>query len=121
MFGWRGDEVERAKLAETYDIAATSIIIFGGRDIGWMAVQRRRDHIELEHLYLEPSHQSRGIGSAILRSLIAEGDACRLPLRLATAKMNPARRLYERLGFIEVDADDFKVYLERAVTRASET
>lgn len=113
LFGWRGGEIERAKFDEFYDMAATSIIIEDDTEIGWMAVRHHLDHVELEHLYLDQSHQGRGIGSAILRGIIAKAEASDLPLRLSTAKMNRARRLYRRLGFIEVGSDEFKVYMER--------
>lgn len=113
LFGWRGDNVEQMKFDEFYEMAQTSIIIEDDAEIGWMAVRHHRDHIELEHLYLDRSHQGRGIGSAILRDLIGKAEAFNLPLRLSTAKINRARRLYERLGFIQVDSDEFKVYMER--------
>lgn len=112
LFGWRGDEAEKAKFADFYDMAATSIIAHSGTDVGWLAIARRSHHIELEHLYLDEAHQSRGIGGAILRILIEEAKSAALPLRLATAKMNRARRLYERLGFVEVGTDEFKVHFE---------
>lgn len=113
LFGWRGNEIERAKFAEVYDVASSKIISEGGKDVGWMAVARRVDHIEVEHLYLDEAHQGRGIGGMLLRDLIAEAEAAHLPLRVSTAKMNQAYRFYERLGFLEVDTDEFKIYMER--------
>ncbi|MDP9107144.1 MAG: hypothetical protein M3N49_14585 [Candidatus Eremiobacteraeota bacterium] len=41
-----------------------------------------------------------------------EAKTARVPLRLSTAKINDARRLYERLGFQTTREDDFKIYLE---------
>ena len=113
LFGWRGDEIERTNFASFYDVAKSSIIIAGGQDIGWMTVARHSDHIEAQHLYLDEAHQGGGIGSAILRDLIEEADTANLPLRVSTAKMNRARRFYERFGFLEIGTDEFKVYMER--------
>jgi hypothetical protein len=31
---------------------------------------------------------------------------------LSTAKINPARRLYERLGFVDVGESEFRVFME---------
>jgi GNAT superfamily N-acetyltransferase len=125
LFGWRGDDVEEEKFASFYDMSATSIIVYDGVDVGWTTVQTRPDHIELEHLYLTPARQGHGIGSNIVHSLIEHAQVAALPLRLATAKMNRARRLYERLGFVETETDEFKVYMEWrspiAAPRANET
>jgi ribosomal protein S18 acetylase RimI-like enzyme len=46
-----------------------------------------------------PEHQKRGIGTEVIRSVIAEAGAQKMPLYLSVLKVNPARRLYERLGF----------------------
>lgn len=40
----------------------------------------------------------------------------RKPLTLSTAKINPARRLYEGLGFTVVGESEFKVFMERKPT-----
>jgi hypothetical protein len=41
LFGWRGDEVERAKFAEFYDQQHASIISVKGQDIGWVTERER--------------------------------------------------------------------------------
>jgi ribosomal protein S18 acetylase RimI-like enzyme len=46
-----------------------------------------------------PSHQGAGLGTLLLYSLLGEADAARAPIRLRVLRTNPARRLYERLGF----------------------
>jgi ribosomal protein S18 acetylase RimI-like enzyme len=59
-------------------------------------------------LHVDPRHRGQSIGTALLRhsERRAEELGCRL-LNLTTATSNPARRLYERLGF--------KLVHERAV------
>jgi ribosomal protein S18 acetylase RimI-like enzyme len=112
LFGWSDDETERANFADTYDEEHTQIVVVDGQDVGWLTVQRTRD-IHLDSIYLVPSQQRKGIGTALLRSLIAEADKSGSVLRLSTAKINPARRLYERLGFIVVDEGPYKIHMER--------
>jgi len=43
--------------------------------------------------------RGRGVGEALLRALIGEASARGLHLALDVRETNPARRLYERLGF----------------------
>ncbi len=51
--------------------------------------------------------RGRGVGSLLLGSLIVRARAHDLPaLSLSVAAENPARRLYERLGFVDVADGD---------------
>ncbi len=54
----------------------------------------------LANIEILPDYQGRGLGAAIIHGIIAEADAHHLPVRLQVLKINPARRLYERLGFV---------------------
>jgi ribosomal protein S18 acetylase RimI-like enzyme len=53
------------------------------------------------------------MGSKLIRSVLAEARAIDLPLSLSVLKANPARRLYERLGFVVV-AEGANVFHMRA-------
>jgi ribosomal protein S18 acetylase RimI-like enzyme len=46
-----------------------------------------------------PAHRGAGIGRHLLETLQFDAAHARRPLRLSVRKSNPARRLYERLGF----------------------
>ena len=48
---------------------------------------------------LLPDHRGRGIGARLLRDVLHEATAAGLPVRLSVERSNPARSLYERLGF----------------------
>jgi putative acetyltransferase len=111
LFGWRGQEQERANFADGYDADTTQVIVVDGEDAGWLTVQRGAD-IELGSLYLAPERQRKGLGTKLVQELIDEATLARLPLKLSTAKINPARNLYERLGFVEVREDRYKIYME---------
>jgi GNAT superfamily N-acetyltransferase len=53
---------------------------------------------------VDPGHRGRGVGTALLRALCEraarDGIAA---LSLSVERANPARRLYEHLGFVEVE------------------
>lgn len=112
LFGWRGDDFERERFSETLDLAATSIVRVDGFDAGWLMVRRTENDISLVQIYLCAQWQNRGVGSLLIGQLIDEARAQRIPLKLSTAKINPARRLYERLGFAEVGQSEHKIYME---------
>jgi len=117
LFGWRGDEVERAKFAEFYNEAETRIIVQDGNDAGWITVERDQRSIRLESIYIVATRQRRGIGTLLTRKIMEDAAAAKLPVTLSTAKINPARHLYERLGFVTVGEDRYKVYMELGPTR----
>lgn len=101
IWGW--DEAQqRAMFVERWDPAPRQIIVVDGRDVGVVEIQRRADELYIDTLQIAVDAQNRGIGGAVLRDLIAEAHARGQPATLQTFISNPARRLYERLGFVAV-------------------
>ncbi len=76
------------------------IIEWQGQRIGILACQRFPDWIMLNRIFLLPQAQKQGIGSRIIGEILKSARAQRLPVRLRVLRVNPARRLYERLGFV---------------------
>lgn len=54
----------------------------------------------LVEISLLPAHRGRGVGSALLSVLARQADLEGRPISLHVDPANPARRLYERSGFI---------------------
>jgi ribosomal protein S18 acetylase RimI-like enzyme len=83
--------------------STTSVILVGNERAGRLRVTCTADHIELCGIQLLPYVQRHGIGTAIIEDLKAQAAAVGLPLDLGVEKNNPdARKLYERLGFVQV-------------------
>ena len=62
--------------------------------------------------WITSSHMQRqGIGTRVLQMLIEEARRAGKPITLGVVKINPARRLYERLGFQRTHEDRHKVYM----------
>ncbi|WP_299958794.1 GNAT family N-acetyltransferase [uncultured Modestobacter sp.] len=59
---------------------------------------------ELTWMYVHPSHQGRGVGTALIGQLFAHAEAAGVDrVELTVLDGNPARRLYERSGFTLVE------------------
>jgi ribosomal protein S18 acetylase RimI-like enzyme len=69
---------------------------------GRFYVHRREREIRLMDIALLPEHRGRGIGSALLHDLFAEAAAAGKRVTVHVEEYNPARRLYERLGFKKI-------------------
>jgi GNAT superfamily N-acetyltransferase len=92
----------------------TRLIDVGGETVGSVAVRTTPAEHWLEHFYLASAQQGRGIGGEVVRGLLAETrPGAPLPWRLNVLQGSPARRLYERHGFVFEHEDDVDVWLVR--------
>ena len=110
LFGWDQRRQEES-FAEWFDLEQASIIMADGRDVGWMQTRANEGEVFLGSLYVIPEMQRRGIGTHVLRELIAQSKRSSQPLTLAVMKNNPAIHLYERLGFRLTHEDRYKFYM----------
>jgi ribosomal protein S18 acetylase RimI-like enzyme len=102
------DAVETARFARLWAPADTRIITLDGTDVGWVEAIDTGDEIFLKQIYLLPARQRRGIGTQVMELLLKEWELVQRPIVLGVLKNNPARRLYERLGFAVVGETDMK-------------
>ena len=79
--------------------AYAQIIVCSGTPVGLLKVIRDGAEWELLQIQLLPALQKAGIGTHLVRGVVAEARAAGASLRLSVLKGNPARSLYERLGF----------------------
>ncbi|MFG2799341.1 GNAT family N-acetyltransferase [Streptomyces pseudovenezuelae] len=94
-----------------------SIIVAEGRLAGCVALRPAADGLWLEHFFIDPGLQGRGLGSAVLRGLLARTDADGARVRLNVLQGSAARRLYERHGFGVESEDPVDVFMVRAPRR----
>ncbi len=87
---------------EYYANAAFDVIEVEGELAGRLYVDRWPAEIRIVDIALAPSFRGRGVGTALLRELMAEAEASGRSLTIHVEHGNPARRLYERLGFVPV-------------------
>lgn len=92
-----------------FEFSHTRIVVLDDRDIGMMKTLRKPTEWEVVQIQMCPAYQGQGIGSALLQDLVSEARRRHLPVCLSVLKGNPAKRLYERLGFSVVSetADSF--------------
>ena len=89
------------------------MIALGGVDVGWLQAITRDDGLFVAQMFVDGPFQRRGIGTEVMKRLIGEANESNLAVRLNVVRINPARRLYERLGFRVTHEDDRKFYMKR--------
>ena len=103
----------RQRLRDSFSPQHTSVILADGAFAGCVAVRPAEDGHWLEHFYLAPGAQGRGLGSAVLRTLLDRTDADGMLVRLNVLQGSSARRLYERHGFTVELQDTIDIYMMR--------
>ncbi len=95
-------EAQRRHYEENNPGAAFQVIVVDGEDAGRLYVARQPDEIRIVDISLLPEHRNIGIGTALLGQLQAQGARTGRRVSIHVEQLNPARRLYERLGFAAI-------------------
>jgi len=93
--------------------ARFDIIELDGQSIGRIVVDRPGDVLHLVDQAIVPHLRNKGLGTTIMRSLLDEAGARKLPVRLMVGSSNdPSLRLYLRLGFVPIKTVPLYIELE---------
>ncbi|MDT0547978.1 MULTISPECIES: GNAT family N-acetyltransferase [Streptomyces] len=103
----------RQRLRDSFSTEYTSIIMVGRELAGCVTLRPADGRQWLEHFYLAPHQQGRGLGSAVLRTVLERTDAQGAAVALKVLQGSAARRLYERHGFVMEAQDPIDVLMVR--------
>ncbi len=95
-------DAQRQHYRTHYPAASFDVIERDGKPIGRLYVARLEAEIRLMDIALLPEFRNQGIGRALCETLLAEAREEGCVVSLHVEDDNPAKRLYERLGFREV-------------------
>jgi ribosomal protein S18 acetylase RimI-like enzyme len=96
--------------------ASYQVVLVDGEPAGRLYVDRRDGEIRIVDIALLPQHRGRGLGTTLLREILAEADAAGKPVTIHVERFNRALGLYERLGFAQVDDQGVYLLLQRPAT-----
>lgn len=107
--GWSGEQKARfcalqfhaqdTHYRQHYPSAQYFVILCENHPVGRLYVDHWENEIRIMDITVLTEYRGRGIGNHLLRMLMAEAEAANKVLSIHVEIMNPARRLYERLGF----------------------
>jgi len=109
--GWNCDI-----FTENYRKGRNYILWVSDARIGYVRLVPKPPILLLDDFQIAPSHQRRGFGSLVLSYLntLLPDLAC-TAIRLRVYDENPARRLYLRAGFQEVERLEGMSFLQRGI------
>jgi ribosomal protein S18 acetylase RimI-like enzyme len=96
-----------------YPGATLDVIEVDGQPAGRLYVHRGPSDIRIMDIALAPAFRGRGVGTGLLRTLMDEADASARKLSIHVEMNNPARSLYDRLGFLPAGEHGVYVLMER--------
>lgn len=88
---------------EQFPDAAFDVIEKDGASIGRLYLDRRLDEIRIIDIALMPNNRGAGIGGALMQAILDEAGAVDKAVRIHVERNNPAMRLYNRLGFRQIE------------------
>ena len=88
-----------------------SLIMVDDQIAGVLAIRDESQRLHLEKIYIYPDFQRRGLGTRVVSDVIAR--AANRPVTLRVLIVNPARALYERLGFVVTETTSEFHFMER--------
>jgi ribosomal protein S18 acetylase RimI-like enzyme len=95
-------EAQRKFYESEYPGAEFQLILVADQPAGRFYVHRREKEIRVMDVALLPEYRKRGIGTALLKEILAEGERTSRRVTIHVESFNPAQRLYARLGFVRV-------------------
>ncbi len=96
-----------------YPGAEYLVIELAGEAVGRLYLWRSEKETRVMDIALLPHARGRGLGSRLLREVIAQAQAAGRDVSIHVEEHNPARRLYQRLGFREVELRGIYLYMVR--------
>ena len=91
--------------------AQYDILERNGEPIGRLYTDLWPTELRILDIALLPQFRNMGIGTALIKAQMQEAATAGVPLTLHVETFNPARRLYDRLGFTEVQVDGIYILM----------
>ena len=85
-----------------YPNARFDVIEIDDQPAGRLYVYRMKNEIRLMDIALLPDYRNRGVGRTLVQDLLDEAARVRKFVSLHVEDENPAKRLYQRMGFVDV-------------------
>ncbi|MCA1199406.1 GNAT family N-acetyltransferase [Sphingomonas sp. R647] len=105
-------EFQRAAHDAAHPDAMHRIVTRDGAPIGHILVAWHGAGTHLVDIAVRPEHRGIGAGGHLLAAWLAAADANGLTATLEVQVGNPARQIYERLGFVETEPDPWAAFAE---------
>ena len=106
-------ERARQRLLQNFTAEYTRLIKLDGSLAGFLVLRPQDNDLLLDHFYLHPDFQQRGLGSAAIELVLAEADVLGKIIHVGALRDSDANRFYLRHGFVLREVTEFDNYYLR--------
>jgi GNAT superfamily N-acetyltransferase len=103
----------RTRLLVAFSPEYTRFILVDGERAGFYAARPTDEGVELDHLYILPDFQNRGVGSQVLSLILTQADHQGLAVFVGALKESASNRFYVRHGFVLASKGEWDNYYVR--------
>jgi GNAT superfamily N-acetyltransferase len=105
-------ERARSRFLSGFEPANTYKVLVNVELAGFYVVQNHTTHLKLDHLYLHPDYQGKGLGKAIVNQVKALAIKLNTPIQLGALRESASNRFYQREGFVQQSEDEWDIYYQ---------
>jgi len=110
-------ERARERLRNSFSPAHTRMIVFEEKMVGFYAARPSPEGLQLDHLYIHPQFQGRGIGAVVLQRIFDDADKSGVAVLVGALKESASNRFYQRHGFFEISESEWDIYYIRPASQ----
>jgi GNAT superfamily N-acetyltransferase len=103
----------RERFLVSFDPTLCRFIEADGIRAGFVLIRPQEGYWLLDHLYVLPEHQRKGIGAFVLRQIFADADARHMPIKVGALRDSHSNRFYRRHGFEKIHEEEWDIYYVR--------
>ena len=104
-----------------YRFDAAKIVLFSDKPIGLFKFYLEDSCWHVVQIQLLPEHQRKGIGTNLLKNLQSQAIAKNQTVSLGVLKSNPAKMLYQKVGFIVQKESDMEFTMQYKPNKKSQS
>jgi len=105
----------RERLSSGFKAEYARHILADGVHAGFFVVKPSDRALVLEHLYIHPDYQGRGIGAIVMKHIIEQADALGLPIKVSALKESRSNGFYQYHGFVKTGENEWDITYVRPV------
>ena len=105
----RSDDAQLARVLHCFDCA--QIVLGDGKPVGLLKLQRDPGEWRVLQVQLAETVRGQGLGRRLLEEVLSDAKQAGAKVTLTVLKANPAKGLYERLGFSVVGEDEHEFHM----------